>query len=250
MRKLFIGLCIFTCLWALPSGAQPAAKSAKKAVDSQLGFTGFAKESETVDEPVEFASAEARTLWEHVVRFSRGTSETFGPLLLQGGSYVGLGEGCFLVLYAAIQHACLGTTAVEELTPWSPPGNTEILAVRRLGGETWWALVRTSDLSHGVVSESYHALIGSPRAGANTVTSKLLASSASADAVNESVCEEGDSGPLVRVASKILSYVIQSESAASDKVLFRIIQVNCRTGRKHRLTSLYRLADSEVRRLR
>lgn len=244
MRNILVGLAIWGSLCIVPVAAQPAAvsKAAKQAAARQAGdleFTAFQKARQLLDEPFEFSSAESRTLWEHVVRNAQGTSSGFGDMLKTGGEYAAVGDGCYLVLYAAIQFTCLGSNVVGELTPWNAPGNTEVLQVRNLRGGRWLALVSTGNLSHGVLSQSYHALVGARRGGTTVVTSKpLLASSA---AEGEEPCA-GPGRPSM-AQPRVLSYDIE-DTARGASVIFGIEQINCRTGRAVRLTRRYRIAGA------
>jgi len=224
------------------------ASANERAPADDLEFTGFAKERQLLDDPYEFASTEARQLWEHVLRVSRGTSEIFADLLKQGGDYAPLGRQCFLVRYAAIQFTCLGSFDVQELTPWNPPGNTEVLASRALPDGGWWAIVLTRNLSRGVNSESYHALFGGNRAGAPFASSQTLVSSVSAYSEEGRLCEPGSS-ETVRIASRIETEDIESGSD-SDRVGFRVLRSDCRTGRTTRVLLRYRVSSTGVRQIR
>jgi hypothetical protein len=184
LRSLAMAIGLAACLaagpaWAQGKAAKALAQPRSDASSRPLAWTSFAKERELLDEPYVIASPEAQVLWDHVIRHIQGTSDVFKEMLLQGGSYVKLAGGCYLIDAAAIHFTCLDRPRVDALTPWSPPGNTDVLEVHRLPGSDWWALVQTGDLSHGVVSDSYHALIatGGQRP---LVVGQPLASSASA----------------------------------------------------------------------
>lgn len=227
------------CAWLMPALAQAPA---------QLEFHSFHKQRELSGDPHEFASTQARTLWEHVTRSSRGTSEPFASMLKEGGAYAPVGDGCYLILYAAIQYACLDSTEIEELTPWYPPGNTEVLSVRPLPSGSWWALVKTSNLSRGALIESYHALLANRASGRIVVKGHRLAWAETPGDDKDETCSERGRGARP-VPTVILSHAIQA-GRGGDEVAFKVENSDCRTGRTQSATQRFAVGKAGVRRLR
>lgn len=233
----------------MPASPQPsaAAKTAELAqrVTGNLKFFSFHQARTLLSDPYEFASTEARTLWEQIVRHSGGTSPDFGEMLKTGGEYAAIGDDCFLVLFAAIQFTCLGKDVVRDLTPWNPPGNTGVIAVQSLEEGRWWAVVATARLSQGVFSQSYHALVGDRRAGATDVKSTPLAASAFRDAEDGDECKAAVHS-LPTMGTKILSFDVRSDRKGAF-VDFQILRSDCRTGRTERINRRYRIPGTEDR---
>ncbi|MBG9390435.1 hypothetical protein [Caenimonas aquaedulcis] len=251
---LAIGMVMMVC--ATTASAQAPKMTAKQASPKQaratdsapiddLEFAGFAKDREFVGDPHEFASDETRRLWEHVVRVSEGTSEAFADMLKQGGDFAPVGGDCYLVRYAAIQITCMGSASAKVLTPWNAPGNTEVVSSRTLPDGRWWAIVKTGDLSHGKLSVSYHALFGARRAGRSVASSKVLAFSESVLSESARLCASGEEGSP-GMESVIEAAQIESGPDA-DRAAFRVLRMDCRTGRATREKMKYRVSSTGVR---
>lgn len=215
--------------------------SDNSASDNSMGmeFIPFQKETCCLDDPFEYSSREAESLWAFIVLREPRLSTAWGENSLRnGGSFANLGKNGYLVFLDAFYFAEPKENRLAQLTKAWPPGTPEEPEFRRIGSNRLWALISGTELSHGVYKSSYYAIfIEFDSLGTPSVSSIELLS---IHETYDGLCEGGDVFKVTDVATHVDSQEIKDvNSDKLEDIVFQLEQQDCKSKLRQKLSRIF-----------